>query len=306
MKTWGIKLGSNGCYVNFCEEYGIIGIGWKDVSLDLVQNKDRETLYNDHGVNGHAFGTLERFVVEANIGDYVLYYHPIAKQITLARITGNAEKRDFSLELDNVDIWFLRKVEIINSYNLVDFDASLKGSLLGYKGSFCCIENEDIPYSHCDLLAHGKDPYSQDDEAIRDAYNNLHRLICNKMSSLDPTDFEHLIADYIVSMGFRISERIGGNLPVIDIKGIGPFGTICKAQVRRTGGAVSKTEVQHCINNAGECDYFIFASLNGFSESLEGELDPEVILLDAKSDELFKLILSGKCSERVMNKIRWY
>ena len=126
------------------------------------------------------------------------------------------------------------------------------------------------------------------------------------MDCLSETDFEQLVADYLEGEGIRIQGSIGGTQPIIDCRGIGPFGMIYKAQVKRTKEQISKKEIETYLKEAGEYDRFIFASFYGFTEDAADAFEDseDVKLIEAESDELIRLILSQKCSPRILGKLR--
>lgn len=63
MQTWGIKLGSYGSAVEFCENHGIVGVGWEMFSPGDDELPPR----------------LRRFCQDVEINDYVIYYNPRKK-----------------------------------------------------------------------------------------------------------------------------------------------------------------------------------------------------------------------------------
>ena len=93
-RAWGIKLGSGGICVPFCERYEIIGVGWPMVEPGLLARASRSELwehvakvchefYKTNSTIGAATGQLYRFGRECTEGDYVLYYDPPRKHVRI-------------------------------------------------------------------------------------------------------------------------------------------------------------------------------------------------------------------------------
>lgn len=309
MRTWGIRLGSGGCCIPFCEKHSIVGIGWQGVHFESVRDQNLKAL-RESGLNGHAIGTLSRFA-DVEQGDYVLYYNPNNKMVTLAKITSDLKYRDFDVDNEAVDIWFFRKVEICRCIRVLDFDATLKWSVLGPRGSFWLIESQNKEVSHADLLAQNLDPHSQKDENIQCTYDMLRNAIKEKMEVLNEREFEILVADYMVFNGILVTGKIGGNKPIIDVEGTGPFGQLWRAQAKKENGQVSWDSVEAALQMAGGCN-FIYASFNGFTEEVRIKLEDvgdigdvgDIRLIEA--DDFVDMIIAKKCREEIMNKIRWY
>jgi predicted Mrr-cat superfamily restriction endonuclease len=145
--AWGIKLGSGGSAVEFCEKRGIIGVGWGDVDLDVVEADDEQRLRKHLGdVYGAGFpsgwpGALRRFVNLCAPGDYVAYYVPQRKSFVICEVAGPASKRTTEVE-DDIDIWITREVTRLNEIPVVAFFAPLKGRVLGPRMSFWQLHDE--------------------------------------------------------------------------------------------------------------------------------------------------------------------
>jgi predicted Mrr-cat superfamily restriction endonuclease len=102
-RAWGIKLGSGGRCVPFCERHAIVGVGWKGVDPNVLQSATRDqlmthvtkqcTFYSTPKQRGNATGQLWRFGRECAAGDYVLYYDPPNKHVRICRVVSGAEMR---------------------------------------------------------------------------------------------------------------------------------------------------------------------------------------------------------------------
>lgn len=104
-RVWGIKLGSGGAYVAFCERHQIVGLGWQMVDPKIVATGTREQVWShvkavcplntDNRAVGKATGQLFRFGQECEEGDYVLYYNPGGKCVRICRVVSGPLHRGF-------------------------------------------------------------------------------------------------------------------------------------------------------------------------------------------------------------------
>lgn len=140
-RSWGIKLGSGGRCVPFCEQRNIVGVGWSMVDPSVAAFASREDLklhvtkvcdfYETERKRGAATGQIFRFVQECQPGDYVLYYDPPKKHVVFARIVSGPLFRDFDLD-DRTDIFHYREVEYTREpVSILDLYGPLMGKLLG-------------------------------------------------------------------------------------------------------------------------------------------------------------------------------
>jgi len=313
-RAWAIKLGSAGSCVPFCEEHGIVGIGWQAVSPDILRASDRSVLaehlvcvcgYSMPRQIGSALGQLTRFARECQIGDFILYYVPQLRHVVICRVIGPAIYRDFGLE-DKVDIWHYRKVERVGSpIAILDLYAPVKASLLGPRMSFWEIHNYDAVMQ----LANGRSPslMAAPDPEILDAYQRLRALTLKRLESLNEIDWEWLTVDYFKQLGGQIDERkVGGNGAVMDFEVSfehGMFSELWRVQVKRYQDQKVEwstiNDYLDAIGGARPC----FVAAYGFSdEAWEEAEDHDVRLLEASDFILF--VLSGNVRDELRRKLR--
>jgi hypothetical protein len=225
-KVWGIKLGSGGSCVDFCERHHIVGVGWKMVDPSLVATGSKDTLWShvkercgfyttDREV-GRAVGQLFRFGRECDVGDYILYYVPRSKSVRICRIKSGPRFRDFELD-DQIDIWHHREVEqTVNPIPVLDLHGSLKGGLLGPRMSFW---DMGPVFETVDRIARGQSPHAAGDPVVDEAYQRLRTLVLSRCDILNDQDWECLVVDYLKAQGAFVDEsRVGGNQAVIDVE----------------------------------------------------------------------------------------
>lgn len=310
--VWGIKLGSAGKCVSFCEKHKIVGIGWKDVDSNVVRNGDKKKL-RKHVEKvgkknfGRSTGTLFRFGVECALGDYILYYDPPAKRVQICRVKSELKYRDFDTEQLEFDIWQYRKIEYATDpISILDLYGSLKGRLLGPRGSFWRIRNA---FELVDMLARGEKPGNQSAPAreIRDAFDRVTALVLRRAEALNEKDWELVVADYFKAQGAYIEGRIGGNRPIIDAEAHFSHGElgeeVWRIQVKRLQGRpVAWAKIEKDYEKAGDDTLFCFVSVYGFTDDARARADAEGIRLMEAAD-FTRFLLSDRLRPELRAKL---
>ena len=321
-RAWAIKLGSGGRCVPFCEQHSIVGIGWKDVSSIAVESGSRDDLlaalhrvpeYKGFETKfGQWVGSLNRFGFECSEGDFVLYYDPKHKHVQITRILSAALYRDFDLDGvdadgDKADIWHYRKVEVAcPPVPIVDFYGSLRGKLLGPRGTFWQLHDQ---FQLVEQIASGIAPGLQiaRDAEIQDAKKKLEDLITARTEVLNASDWELLAADYFRAQGATIDEdEIGGNQSVIDFEAVFDHGdipeSVWRVQVKRYDKRpVDAKALEHFSDRAGAAN-LCFVSVFGFTEAARKFADEtNMLLLQAESFTTF--ILRGNLRDSLQSKL---
>lgn len=318
-QVWGIKLGSGGCCIPFCERHGIVGVGWKTVDQKILTSATREQLwthvkqvctawYQDDRQVGKATGQLYRFGQECKVGDYVLYYDPAKKQVRICKVASGPRYRDFDLA-DATDIWHYRKVEYpIDPIPVLDFHGSLKGSLLGPRMSFWSM---GPVFDKVDPMCRGQAPHQigAPDPEVQSAYERLQDVVNRRLEILNDSDWELLVADYFKSQGAYVDEsRVGGNRAVIDVEAyfdrgeLGP--DLWRVQVKRYQDCpVDWPEIEHGLRHAGDA-HFCFVSVYGFTEQARIRAEEEENLTILKREDFGQFLLGGRLRPELRQKLR--
>ena len=317
-RAWGIKLGSGGRCVPFCEKNGVVGVGWKSVDTAVLRSAGREQLalhvaercawYKTPRERGAATGQLFRFGHECAVGDYVLYYDPPKKHVRICRVTSDAFARDFEMEAPD-DIWQCRRIEYpVPPIPVVDFYGALKGRLLGPRTSFWEIR----PFKIVDQLASGRLPNfdGASDPELAAAFQHLRELVVRRAEGLDEKDWERLVADYFKAQGAHVEEhQIGGNRAVIDVEArfdLGELGEdVWRVQVKRYQDRKSDWgAIEQFRDNAGEGEdlRLCYVSVYGFTDDARAKADEANVRLLEASD-FTRFLLSGKVRERLREKL---
>lgn len=322
-RVWAVKLGSGGRCIPFCEKHSIVGIGWRAVPSSVVSSGSRDELFSalEHityyvGLEskfGQWVGSLHRFGAECSKDDFVLYYDPRKKHVQIKRIISDSSfYRDFDLKAedtdgDEVDIWHCRTVETVCApIPIVDFHGSLKGKLLGPRGTFWQLHEQfELVKQIADGIAHGL-AFARDSE-IQDAKRNLEKLVTARTEALNEHDWELMAADYFRSQGASVDEHsIGGNQSVIDFEAVFDHGeipeSVWRVQVKRyQDRPVDWQEIKKYADRAGTAE-LCFVSVFGFTEAARkfGE-DNSILLMQAESFSTF--ILTGNIRESLRLKL---
>lgn len=317
--SWGIKLGSGGRCVPFCEERGIIGVGWKSVDPMVLATADREGLRahiskscafykGEARAIGGAVGQLWRFSRECKIGDYVLYYDPPRKRVQVARVTSELKHREFEPDVD-IDVWHYREVKLAPTpIAIVDFYGGLKGALLGPRMSFWDLR--DRRGIAAQLFAGVKNPTTAlaPDPKILETYHALRELLVLRLTQLDAADWERLVADYLRAQGAYVDEeKVGGSQAVIDIEARferGELGDdIWRVQVKRLKHAVDWELIEKDYVNAGEGVRFAYVSVAGFTPEARARASDEGILL-LEAGDFMRFLLSGRLRPELRDRLQ--
>jgi len=316
-RAWGIKLGSGGICVPFCERHGIVGVGWRTIDPAFLAGADRDALWKhveqrcdwyhgDRTAIGAAAGQLHRFARECHEGDYVVYYDPPKKHVRIGRVTSALRYRDFEPDV-NVDIWHYRTVELSpRTYPILDFYGGLKGSLLGPRMSFWGLRDVHAVAS----LFRGEQPHVDvvPDASLREAFGTLQGLVVQRAEALNAEDWEWLVVDYFKAQGAHVDERrVGKSQPIIDAEARfdhGEFGEeVWRVQVKRLHGQkVDWSAVDADRRHAGDAR-FCYVSVFGFTDDArQRAADEGVVLLEA--GDFTRFMLSGKMRSRLRERLQ--
>jgi len=315
-KSWGIKLGSGGRCVDFCERHDIVGVGWETVDHSILVSGDRDRLWQhvhdmcgwyegDRRAIGAATGQLYRFANECEVGDLVAYYDPPRKHVRIGRVLSEPLYRDFELD-DDTDVWHFRRVELADrSFPILDFHGGLKGSLLGPRLSFWKLPD---PNGVAEQLYLGQRPQAAADADVSSAYENLRSLLVRRAEELNADQWEWLVVDYLKAQGAHVDERrVGGSRPIIDAEARFDHGElgeeVWRVQVKRLRNQpVDWNMVDSDLRHIGEAR-FCFVSVFGFTpEARERAAEHDVLLLEA--GDFARFLLSGKLRPRLREVLR--
>jgi predicted Mrr-cat superfamily restriction endonuclease len=317
-RAWGMKLGSGGICIPFCERHQIVGVGWPDIDLNVVAGRSRDELWEhirkvyppgevDDRLVGNWTGQLYRFGRECTQGDYVLYYDPPKKQVRITRVISPLFYRDFELE-DSVDIWHYRRVEYpAEPIPILDLYGSLKGKLLGPRISFWELSGL---YETVDAIVRGEEPHllAAPDVDIKAAYEGLREFVVRRLEALNERDWEYLVVDYLKAQGAQVDEQqVGGSRPIIDIEARFDHGElgeeIWRVQVKRLQSQkVDWPLIEQDLLHVGYAR-FCYVSVFGFTPEARQKADAEDVLL-LEAGDFTRFLLGGKLRDSLRAKLQ--
>lgn len=321
-RAWAIKLGSGGRCVPFCETHSIIGIGWKNVSPQVIVSGTREEIYDSLTVRpeyrenrssfGQWTGSLYRFGQVCKEGDYVMYYDPGQKRVQICRVLTAPQYRNFDLEAQDVtgnevDIWHYRKVEFATQpIPILDLYGALKGKLLGPRGTFWELHDE---FSTIHQLSKGLLPHVlvASDPEIRETFARLRHLVVKRAETLNERDWELLVADYFKAQGAQVDDSaVGGSRGTIDVEAVFTHGeipeSVWRVQVKRLQNRpVDWAAIESDLQYIGDAQ-FCYVSVFGFTEDARRLAEEKGVLL-REAEDFTSFLLSGKLRESIARKL---
>jgi hypothetical protein len=288
-RVWGIKLGTGGIYVDFCEKHNIVGIGWVGVS---------------------ATGQVLQFVDDCAIGDYIIYYNPPRKEVRICRVLSEAMYRDFDLTGPeaNIDIWHYRKVEYpFPPTAILDFHAGLKGRILDPRVSFWELMGA---YQTIDQIARSRTPQiaATADSEIMQAYATLRALVVARSEALNEKDWQCLVVDYLKAQAAWVYEKEAAiDQPRINVEARfnhGEFGEeLWRVYIIRSNGQkVDRLEIEQDLKVAGNAR-LCFVAVFGFTEQARQLAHDRGARLMEPAD-FTAFLLTGKLRESIRQKLR--
>lgn len=311
-KSWGIKLGSGGICVPFCESHSIVGLGWKMVNSNIISSSSKEALwqhvsnvcnYSDNRAIGSATGKLFRFAQECAIGDYIFYYDPPNKHVRICRVLSEPLYRNFDLNTD-IDVWHYREVEYpLKPISILDFYGVLKGKLLGPRMSFWTI------FGGTDYVAQllsGRKPGAEQTKEYQDTMTVLKKLILKQVEVFADQDWEKVAADFLKSQGAQIDGRIGGNRSIIDVEARfdhGIFGEdIWRIQVKcYKDRKVDWPQIEKDFHHVGDAK-FCYVAVFGFTDEARRQAEANGVLL-LEAVDFVPFFMSGKLRSDLIYKL---
>lgn len=297
-----VRAGEGGYYVNKFRETKTVGIGWNEVGdLSSVQQDDVRARVNDvwQGYSNNRLGAytgqLVRFRFEFSIGDHIVTYDPSERKYLLGAITSDYE---FSKDKDspyrhvrNVD-WMadiqrdLLSVKTKNqlgaAQTIIEIGHDQRSDILNiYRGESPGVK-ENIVEELVDL---GKDVEEQASEFIKD-----------RLSKLDSTQMEELVAGLLRGMGYKTRVSPHGPDQGRDIEaspdGLGYTNPRIIVEVKHRKGRTKAPDVRQLSGILNTDDRGLYVSTGGFSREAHYEAKrSNVPLVLVDFDRLVSLII---------------
>jgi restriction system protein len=300
---WMVRAGEGAIIFNDFKEKNVIAIGWKEVGNltsvnDQTQLKNiiRETYSEEkQGRIRMAAVQVIRFRFEFKSGDYVITYNPQERRYLVGEITGDYEyNRKLIENYPNI-----RKVKWIDEIDRDRLSTSTKNTLGAISTIFDV--GDDAREEILNLLR-GKEireesPDETEDVIKEDMKERAHEFIKDKVSKLDWSDMQRLVAGILRAMGYKTRISPQGPDRGRDIEaspdGLGLTDPRIVVEVKhRKNQTIGSSEVRGFTGGLREGNKAIYVSTGGFTKEAKYEAERSNIpttLID--SDALVKLIV---------------
>jgi len=299
-----------------------VGIGWKKLG-PLQDYPDRDAFksalaqhYPDKKAGSRPVdaGILYRFAHEMQAGDIVVYPSKHDRMVNIGRFTGECK-----YVADDADGYpNHRSVEWLKHFPRNDFSQGALNEIGAFITVFLIQRHASEFLAKAGGVAAetrtGPSPdvveETQDDDTVvvevsKQAESTTGDFVIRRiMSKLSGYEFEELVADLLVCMGYtaRVTQRSGdGGVDVIahrDKLGFEP--PILKVQCKRRADQIPRPEVDQLLGTLGDGEYGLFISLGSFSrQSTELERNrPKLRLIDGEQFVALLLEHYGRLSPR--------
>lgn len=330
-RTWAIKLGSRGELVPFCERRALVGLGWPNLRPDLALAGDRAALLRyvesrcDSGASAaqrrSIVGQIQRFCIEAVMGDDVVYFDPARAQVVVATIESDVFVQDFGRP-EVAHVWHWRRVVRRRApLPIEELSASMQRRLRVPYISFWNLRSSDLVAragGSTVAAGVGRAPAARSgasrvttapDPEIKEAYQRLEVLLVRRMAWLQDGDIEALAVDWVRARRGDVDERatsrgrqlieIEATLPDDD----GRRRTLQLLLKRYRGRPVNWPTIGRARAGAPRGSACCFVALGGFTPEATARAREEgVALLEAR--DLVPLLLSGQIRDSLRQRLQ--
>ncbi|MDR0948245.1 MAG: restriction endonuclease [Lachnospiraceae bacterium] len=296
-RIWGIHTKDENMFL----QKDIIALGWKEMGdlskIGATREKFKERyqevyIYAKKGNVSHGVGMLYRFVLEVQVGDYVVFPSKIDRQINIGIVESGYEYDA------NAEYAQQRKVKWLKH---LPRTALSQGALyeLGAAMSFFAVKNYADEYIAA--LDKGfkktKLPAEEDDESIGatadEIVESTKDFILKELSKkIKGYALEGFVADLLRAMGYRTIVSAKGGDSGIDITAYkDELPPRILIQVKSQDSDIKETTIQSLKGAMREGDYGLFVSLSNYTKNAQKYLENTPIIRGINGTELADLIL---------------
>ncbi len=308
--TWMVRAGEGGWRFEDFERQGVVTIGWVQMG-DMSGLRTREDFVRQtakcfpDGKKGWvpgAAGQVYRFVREIKAGDTVVTYNPSERVYLVGRITGEYQHApEQSAEQPN-----LRKVEWRGRVDRDLLSVSARNSLGAISTLFSIAP--DVAAEIEGLVGSGhrapKPVVAPDAVEVDQEVDNLYKDIQqrafeftkDKVSQLDWSDMQELVAGLLRAMGYKTRVSPSGSDRGKDIvaspDGLGFEDPRIVVEVKHRQAAMGSQEIRSFLGGRHDNDKGLYVSTGGFTKDARYEAERAripVALMDL--DDLVKSLL---------------
>lgn len=313
-KMWKIAAEVKGVLFDDFKEKSLVAIGW-DRFGDLSEFKSRETLikavqdkYPEYKKQKAVIvaGMLYRFAIEIKDGDRMVTYDPTRRVYLVGKVKDGYDYDPtcaFDVDLD--DRWpHLRKVDWEGEVSRDDLSTSTKNTLGAIMTLFqvskeaakeieMVLKGQPLP----DVVERKDDQESEEEDLLRDIQARSVEFIKDKVSQLDWSQMQELVAGLLRAMGYKTRVSPAGPDRGKDVvaspDGFGFESPRIVVEVKhRTGSQMGASDIRSFIGGRHQDDKGLYVSTGGFSKEAYYEAERSNIPLTLMNiDELVKAVI---------------
>lgn len=301
-KMWMVRAGEGGFLFQDFKDKKVVAIGWEDVgNLSNVKNQTeiknlvrKSNPDQKEGSIAISAGQISRFRFDFDKGDSVITYNPQERKYLTGEITGDYEYNTKLIKMyHNV-----RKVKWIKEIDRDKLSISTKNTLGAIQTIFDV--GIDARKEIMDLIL-GKEipeeaPEETEDVIKEDMIQRAHEFIKDKVSKLNWSDIQKLVAGILRSMGYKTRISPIGPDRGRDIEaspdGLGLTDPRVVVEAKHRSGQMGASEIRGFTGGLRPGHKGIFVSTGGFSREAKYEAERSnipVSLIDL--DSLVNLIV---------------
>ena len=298
---WMVRAGEAGYLFQDFKEHKVIAIGWNEVgNLTKLSNhteiKERvKKAYPEEKEGSIAMSAsqVSKFRFDFQIGDFTITYNTQERKYLVGEIIGKYEYNNKPIEYPNI-----RKVKWLGEIERDKLTTPTKNTLGAISTIFEL--NEEAKNEIINLLE-GKEvsepsPGETEDQIKEDMIQRAHEFIKDKVSKIDWSDMQRLVAGILRSMGYKTRISPAGPDRGRDIEaspdGLGLVDPRIVVQVKHRKGQMKRGEITSFSGGLRPGHKGIYVSTGGFSKDAKYEAERSNIpltLIDI--DGLVKLIV---------------
>ena len=297
IKVWGIHTDNDRLFL----DNSIIAIAWHEIGdLSLIANdkeaykeKYRQT-YPTATKNsvGNCVGSLFRFAVEMQVGDYVVYPSKSNREINIGQITGN-------YYYDEAEKYYVQKRPVKWLKNLPR-TAFTQGALYEVGSFMSCFMIRNYADEFLSVLQKGfklKEKEAATDETVlhtaEDIIDSTRDFIIRELNrQFKGYDLENFVADLLNAMGYipKISQHGGDHgIDIVVYKDELPPRIL--VQVKSQYDGITEALVSSFAGALSTGDYGVFVTLSDFKPNAKKYLENHPNIKGINGTELVNLIL---------------
>lgn len=298
-RAWMVRAGNENEIIEDIAEKSIVAIGWGDLgdvskltTRDEIKRKYKEVNpgHSSRRVGINA-GQVFRFAHKIKKGDIVLTYDKSSREILIGEIKSDYEWKP---EVSPDDYPHVREAEWEKKVSRDEFSTPARNSL----GSTLTVFSLDEHIAEIKQILKGEKKEKEEEAPpyFEEVQSKAEELISDRISKLDPYDFQNLVAAVLQAMGFQTKVSSPGPDRGVDIlahpDALGFEPPFIKVQVKHKTDSTGIQQIQRFIGTLGESEKGLYVSTGGYTRDAKTaarETRSQITLLDR--DDFIDLLL---------------